>query len=801
MSRPGWLPHNEPVVTKASLMRAVSALRGGIRSWTMLALLVAVAGGAIVSVAAGARRAESAYPRFLQAEHAADVFVFLSDNSSALQRHITQLPDVAGIASALVLAPTSTNFTPVVLTDPKFGSSINRFKLLAGRRPFRAGEAMVGFTLAGSQHLHVGSKLVLRPPAATHGPATTVRIVGIEAAVREFPPLLYGTEQTVYLAPPFLQTATGRAWAGRAQGGAAMLAVRLRGGALDDERFLSTLERLAGQGVGTETQSDENVNVERSMHFQGLALWLLAGIAALVVAIVLAQLLLRQLGADSSDQPTLRALGMTSTELALSDVLRVAALGVAGAAGAVLVAWLASPLFPLGTARVAEPSPGLAFDPLAIGLGAVAVLALVVVLGTCAAWVVVRRTATRRKLADGTTLSVRLGLQSLPVVPATGVRLALGSGHGAQAVPVRTTICAVAVGIGAVAAAVTFGTSLGHLLDTPALYGVTYNADVELNSNFGDIRSTLPALRNDPEVAAVTVAEMSIPLRSGQTTFGGEGVLPVTGSVLPPVIQGRLPHTAGEIALGKTTLTQLHAAVGDTVQVAVEGVTRPLPMRVVGTTVLPTFSQTQSLGKGGVVTPAALNRFLSHARPGFSAPPPGDALVRFRSGVSPAAGIQELTARLGGVGSVLISTPTQPSDVADFGQVQALPNVLAGLLAALAVAAMAYLLVSMTGRQRRDLAVLKTIGFVPRQVFAAVSWQSTTVAFIAAVVGLPIGVVAGRALWSAVAGQIGVVTETTVPWLIVGVLLPAALLMANLVAVAPAAAAARIRPAEALRSE
>jgi hypothetical protein len=41
----------------------------------VLALLVAVAGGAVLTAVAGARRTDTAYPRFLRASSAADVFV------------------------------------------------------------------------------------------------------------------------------------------------------------------------------------------------------------------------------------------------------------------------------------------------------------------------------------------------------------------------------------------------------------------------------------------------------------------------------------------------------------------------------------------------------------------------------------------------------------------------------------------------------------------------------------------------------------------------------------------------------
>jgi hypothetical protein len=71
------------------------------------------------------------------------------------------------------------------------------------------------------------------------------------------------------------------------------------------------------------------------------------------------------------------------------------------------------------------------------------------------------------------------------------------------------------------------------------------------------------------------------------------------------------------------------------------------------------------------------------------------------------------------------------------------PVALSGLLALNAAGTMAQTLASSTRRRRRDLAILKTLGFVRRQVRHAVAWQATTIVAIALLIGLPAGV-AGR---------------------------------------------------------
>jgi ABC-type antimicrobial peptide transport system permease subunit len=219
--------------------------------------------------------------------------------------------------------------------------------------------------------------------------------------------------------------------------------------------------------------------------------------------------------------------------------------------------------------------------------------------------------------------------------------------------------------------------------------------------------------------------------------------------------------------------------------------------------VLAPVSDTQSLGKGAVVSRRALTVFESALwnPSAFQIPPPGDAFVRFKPGTAQAAAIAALERRLGGVNKVLVTSVTQPADVVNFGQVRDLPQILAALLSVLAVITMVHLLVTAIQRRRRELAVLRTLGCVPRQISAAIAWQATAVAGIALALGIPLGLASGRALWSAVAGNLGVVVQPTIPWLWVALLVPAALILANLVAAVPAASAARIAPATILRAE
>jgi len=71
----------------------------------------------------------------------------------------------------------------------------------------------------------------------------------------------------------------------------------------------------------------------------------------------------------------------------------------------------------------------------------------------------------------------------------------------------------------------------------------------------------------------------------------------------------------------------------------------------------------------------------------------------------------------------------------------------------------------------------------------------------ALVVGVPLGVATGRVVWRAFASQLGVATAPAMPGAAIAVTVVGALVLAVVVAAVPARAAARITPADALRTE
>ena len=137
--------------------------------------------------------------------------------------------------------------------------------------------------------------------------------------------------------------------------------------------------------------------------------------------------------------------------------------------------------------------------------------------------------------------------------------------------------------------------------------------------------------------------------------------------------------------------------------------------------------------------------------------------------------------------------PTIPTSLVNFGEAVNFPLILGFVLAVFGVATLLHLLVVSVVRRRREMGLLKALGFVNVQVGATVLWQATTVALVGIVVGIPLGIVVGRVVWNAFATNLGAVPVAAVPGLTIAVLAIGVLVVANALAVIPAVTSARRR--------
>jgi hypothetical protein len=811
--------------------RSRAELRTRWRAWVGLSLALGVAAGAVLALATGARRTSSAYPRLVAAERPPQV------NSMALRgvgaRGVTidpaavaRLPQVAEVTrvrgfivldgrTAAGVAIRNPDYVQAgTVLDPAGRAWLARTKLLSGRMadPVRADEAVVDFTMAERFGLGVGDTVDLRfarpgeeeiffsgravPPAV--GQTVRLRVVGISAASGDFPPRSQA-------AGAGFVTLTA-AFAGRhagTLGGSESLTVWLRRGTVELEGFARAVERLAG-GTPFDTfaaRVDQGSfgggrRTERAIGLLVIALWVLAGLGAVTFLLVAGQTLHRSAFLEAAEHPTLQALGMSRAQLLGVAVTRIGLMTATATAVALAVAVALSPLFPLGLARVAEPDPGVTFDGVTLGAGAAVLVLALLALGAWPAWRVTAGRSTGDTGERRSALAGALARSSFPVTAVAGVGLALERGRGRTAVPVRSTVAGAVLGAAALTTALTFGAALDHLLRTPRLYGWNWDVAVgDLSAERDLAAEVVPALSSEPAVAGFAAA-------GGTLVEGGSGVLPalgfdpVEGGVGPTVAEGRPPASPTEVLVGTKTLHTLGAELGDEIELrrAVDfGDTSPggpaQRYRVVGRGVLPETGFAE-FGEGFALTLAGVERL---DRPANQVWFP----LRWADGVDERAAAERLRARI----PVTLNPLQRPADLVNFGRVETMPAVTGGLIACLAVAMLGHLLVSSVRHRRRDLAVLKALGFLRRQVSLTVVWQATTLAVLALVVGVPAGIAAGRWVWLGVAERVGVVPEPVVPAQLLAVAAAATVLVANLVAAVPAWMAARTHPATVLRAE
>jgi predicted lysophospholipase L1 biosynthesis ABC-type transport system permease subunit len=233
-------------------------------------------------------------------------------------------------------------------------------------------------------------------------------------------------------------------------------------------------------------------------------------------------------------------------------------------------------------------------------------------------------------------------------------------------------------------------------------------------------------------------------------------------------------------------MSKVGADLGDVVTIRVRG--RSARFRVVGKGVIPDNEGAGlRLGSGAMITFQGLKRLVP-------APPRNVFLLRFRPGVDKQTALEGLR-NLGALGGA------KPVDIANFNRIDSMPFAIGGLLGTIGVAIMAHTLVSSIRRRRRDLAVLKTLGFERGQISRVVAWQATTIALLAGAIGLPLGIAGGRWAWTLFADELGIVPEPVIPLVPILIVLPAAILVANLIAAVPATLAGRTPAALALRTE
>jgi FtsX-like permease family len=842
-------------VLRPAWYRLTVTLRRRWAGYLGLVLIIGLTGGVALGAAAAARRTESSFPVFLASTNPSDLTVQYQASPSAglppfarvveglpLVRHaesaIEPVADVLGPGGAPLPASIAASLTvaSVASVDGLYFDQ-DRVGVLAGRmaNPASRYEVMMNARAASLLGLRVGELVPIgfytdaQAGSPGYGTARVRPVVRIEARITGLVEFNDELVQDDTDRPQgdlvFTPALTKTLLAAGTSSGISWYGLKLDGGT----GSVPAVEREADARLGAggaawfRVASADEAQVQSSIEPDWIALAAFAVIALAVTLLVGAQAIARQVRTGDADRMVLRALGAGPAMVAADSLLGLLGAVTAGALLAVAVAVAFSPVAPIGPVRPVYPAPGVTFDWAVLGggflllagvFGAVAVILAARAAVRRAAWTASPAVPARASAAG--RLAVASGL---PAAAVAGFQFAFdsGAGRGRRAVPARSALSAAVLAVVIVMTTLTFGASLSALVSRPALYG--WNWSYALASSQGP--EAVPGQQVDGELRAAPGVAAWATVSYATADLDGQAVPVLFGdpnaTVAPPILSGDPVTRRNQVVLGPATLAALHQHVGGTVSFTLTGPGLRLqdPLTIVGTATMPTVGQSDvlhtSMGTGALASAQLLGPAAASC-----AGPPGMTFVRFRPGVSAAAGLAAMRRVTAGVnrelaavsaaspchGDVLGVLPVQhPAQIANDAALSAAPSLLAAGLAGGAVAALFLTLFASVRRRSRDLAVLKTIGFTRRQLAATVAWQATVAAIVGSAVGIPLGIALGRWLWTAFARQIYAVPQPAVPVLSVVLLPLCALALVNLAAALPGRSAARTPAALALRAE
>jgi FtsX-like permease family len=815
--------------------RSRSQLRHRWPGYLGLALLIALVGGLSLAGVAAARTTQSSFPAFLTSTNPSDVDIDNGTWNPSLLNQVRKFPQVTSVQSyvSLNMVPIKANgfpnfgnpFGDLEASGTLHGLFLNQDKItiVAGRMldPRTLGQIVVSRFAADTFGLHVGQRIhegvytntQLNQLNSRGQPVTpafkqlTLTIVGIgifnDEVVQDDVDRIPRMVVSPALADEVAGCCGSYAWTG----------IQVKGGAAGVQPFLHEyFHRLPAASLPyIHITSVIEEQAEQSVKPESLALGVFGLIAGLAVLVIASQSIGRQVRLSTTDREVLRSLGADPVDTTVDGLFGVAGAIVAGSVLAVGVAILLSPLAPFGPVRQVEPAHRISFDWTVVGFGTAAML--VVFLGMAVLYSyrdTPHRIALRRRGPTQRPALVRMAVSTgLPLPATTGVQFALEAGRGRSAVPVRSVILGTVLAVVVVMASLTFGSSLNTLISHPSLYGWNWQYILESSSGYGDMPAVAShaVLARNHDVVGWTGGYYSL------LTIDGQSV-PVLGEnpggpVQPSTLDGHGFDASNQVVLGSETLQRLHKHIGQEVTVGSGSQARSVV--IVGTATMPTVGVGHglhlSMGTGAVLDEQlipAVNRNIQQ----YGSNGPNVYFVRTRPGVSPSAvgrSLQQASNQIsdaaGQPQSVQLFGVQHPAQIVNYRSMGSTPALLAGALSLGVLGAIGLMLGASVRRRRRDLALLKTLGFTHRQLAATVSWQASISVGIGTIIGIPLGIALGRFLWTLFANELYAVPHPTVSVPSVIAVALGALVLANVVAIVPAQRAARAPTSLVLRSE
>ena len=843
-------------VTATYRYRFRAILRRRWPDYALLLLLVSLVGGLAMGSVITGRRTQSAYGAFLARDDASTLTLSTyglyngapaNNYSPAVEQAIRRIPEVTQVESwiATLLAPltadgaanlTALNSVNVAGSVDGALFDVDRVTVIKGRMAnprdphefvaSRSGARVLGVHLGqtvtfGAFTPTLAAKAGFGTAAVQPAARYRLRLVGIvefnNSVVQD------DTDQTptnLLVTPALTKSQVNNA-------NGTWFTVKVKRGVKDIGRVEQETLRVLPPGALGQfyLTSVTKAKVESALRPESIALGAFGVIAALAVLGLCLPIMARLKVNSDDERDVLQSLGATKAAVAADFYVGVTAAVLLGTILACVVAAGLASVAPLGPVHTVYHPGGLRIDWTVTALGLVALAAP---LSAASVAMALRQAATRRLRA--TRVRMPQASHAVDVVSAAGLsapaaigaRFALERGNGRSAVAGRSVLIGGVVSVTLVVTTLTFASGLRTLVHRPALYG--WNWDYTLIGHSNVPPDAQAALSKDPAVQAWSgyiAITTSVEGRSVPVLIATNGL-----DVTPPLQSGHAPTAPGQIILGQATLSALHKHVGDTVQVGLGSPgTAPLylppqKLRIVGTATFPAvsgssnFADHTSMGVGGLFSFESLPQTFvrNTVNPDPAQNGPTLVFLRYRANVSRAAAISHvhriiaIAARqfasdpAAGGASVSVLPVQRPAAIVNYQATGDTPLVLAFALAAAATVALALSMVASVRRRRRDLAVLKTLGFVRRQMLATVAVQALVTASIAVAVGVPLGVAAGRQLWVAFARSIYAVPEPTVP-ASVALAAVGAVVVAVAVAAIPGRLAARTPAADVLRAD
>jgi hypothetical protein len=349
------------------------------------------------------------------------------------------------------------------------------------------------------------------------------------------------------------------------------------------------------------------------------------------------------------------------------------------------------------------------------------------------------------------------------------------------------------IAIAGLLAVVTYTAGLDYVVSTPRAYGWDFDAYTAGGSDpalVAEERDNVLAQKSIGAVGVVTVIGGAIGVNGRFES--ALAFRDVRGHIGPTVVNGRAPLADDEVLLGTKTAAALPVKIGDVVLARSVAGTRA-KLRVVGLGLFPSLDG-EDLTRGIVTTTRTLRQI---ARKEWEQAGGHEVVVfRWRPGTDATAAAARLRT------AQIITTPATPaSDIANLRAVRNYPRWLAIFLIVLGLLASTHALVVSTRRRRREMGVLRAVGFSRRQVSRAVSAQGATIGTIAVVIGVPLGVALGRWVWVTHANRIGIGTRAPAPVIAALLVGGTAIILTWLIATVAGRRASRVRLTNALRVE